>query len=43
MSNIFNTPEYYRALILKKDNLLQYDIQKNKGKSLVYVFFTAFC
>lgn len=43
MINIFNNPQYYREIILKEKNLLKYDLNKNNGKSLICVFFTAFC
>lgn len=42
-SNIFNKPEYYRKIILEQDNILKYDINKHNWKSLICVFFTAFC
>ncbi len=42
-NNIFDNPEYYRESILKEQNLLKSDLNKNDGKSLICVFFTAFC
>ena len=42
-NNIFDNPEFYRRLILNQENLLRYDLNKNNGKSLICVFFTAFC
>lgn len=41
--NIFNNPQYYRKLLLERKDLLKYDINKNRGKSLICVFFTAYC
>lgn len=42
-NNVFDNPEYYRKLILKEQKLLKCDLSKNNGKSLICVFFTAFC
>ena len=41
--NIFENPEFYRKIILNYNNLLKYDIDKCKGKSLICVFFTSYC
>ncbi|MBR2289318.1 MAG: histidine phosphatase family protein [Clostridia bacterium] len=41
--NIFDNPQHYRDIILQKKGLLKYDINKNRGKSLICVFFTAYC
>lgn len=41
--NVFDNPEYYRKLLLEHKNLLKYDLNKNRGKSLICVFFTAYC
>lgn len=41
--NIFENPEFYRKIILSYNNLLKYDIDKCKGKSLICVFFTSYC
>ncbi len=42
-NNIFDNPDYYRKLILNEQFLLKCDLSKNNGKSLICVFFTAFC
>ena len=42
-NNIFDNPDYYRKSILNEQKLLKSDLNKNNGKSLICVFFTAFC